>query len=841
MTGNGNRPLPEGFEELRDLALDLFWTWSHAGDAMWRYLDAETWRRTRNPWFILQHLPAERLAEVARNPEFQKLFDPLVTERREYLSQPSWFDGLPQGQEKPGLVAYFSMEFGLSEALPLYAGGLGILAGDYLKAASDLGMPLVGVGLLYQEGAGRQFITADGEQSETFPYNEPASLPIEPVLTASGSRLRVQLDLPGRQLSLRVWQATVGRVKLFLLDSNDLMNSAADRGITAKLYGGSQEMRFMQELVLGLGGWRALEAMGLEVDVCHLNEGHAAMVVLARTLSVMERTGLDFRQAFWAARAGNVFTTHTPVGAGFDRYAIRQLPLPAHFIGDYLARYGMRPEVIMALGRQNPEDASEPFNMTWLALRGCAQANAVSARHRVVSQQLFQPLYPRWPVHEVPVGYVTNGVHMPSWDSEWADNLWTSACGKKRWRGDELPSLSPECLTDERLWTFRAHQRSEMIDKVRNRLDHQEKLRATPTPEGALPKLDPNALTIGFARRFTAYKRATLLLHDTDRLVRLLTNADRPVQVIVAGKAHPADAAGKADVAAWVALSRRPDIAANVVFLEDYDLAIAQELVAGVDLWLNTPEPPLEACGTSGMKVLVNGGLNLSVLDGWWAEAHTPDVGWAIAPDDGYFELTKAERDARDAEELYRLLEHEVVPEFYDRDARGIPAGWVARVRKSLVTLTPRFHTSRMARDYLDVFYGKASAAYRQRLANGAALARALDDWAQHLERHWHQIHFSDVSVEQQDGEWQFCVRVYLGEIAPAQVSVQLYADAGETGASFVAEMTLGNPIPGAENACSWTGRAPEGRPASDYSIRIVPAHADAFLPGEMPLIRWQK
>jgi starch phosphorylase len=568
------------------------------------------------------------------------------------------------------------------------------------------------------------------------------------------------------------------------------------------------------------------------------------MVVFARTLSVMERTGLDFQQAFWVARAGTVFTTHTPVGAGFDRYAMQQVPLPDHFVGDYLHRYGLHPEAILALGRQRPDAMDEPFNMTWLALRGSAHANAVSARHRVVSQQLFQALYPRWPVHEVPIGHVTNGVHMPSWDSEWADALWTSACGKKRWRGDQVPVLSPDCMGDETLWGFRAHQRSDMIEKIRHRLEHHNNMRPTREQEKPQPRLDPNALTIGFARRFTAYKRATLLLHDPDRLTRLLTSADHPVQVIVAGKAHPADIKGKADVAAWVALSRRPELRLSVVFLEDYDLAVAQDLVAGVDLWLNTPEPPLEACGTSGMKVLVNGGLNLSMLDGWWAEAYEADVGWAIASPDGYHDLSGEVRDASDAAELYRLLEDEIVPEFYDRDTRGVPVRWVARIRKSLERLTPRFHTSRMAREYLETFYGKASSAYAQRLAKGGRLARELDAWAHHLMSHWHQIHFGDVKAEEQDAEWFFSVRIYLGEIEPDQIAVQLYADASDLegfGTPFVTNMTACDATPGAENTCVLTGCAPAARPAGDYSIRIVPAHPQAFLPAELPLIRWQK
>ncbi|MCJ9429350.1 alpha-glucan family phosphorylase [Kordiimonas marina] len=829
------RPLPERLSALRELALDLFWTWSHAGDAMWRTLDPDLWERTGNPWFILQYLPKDRLEALAKDKAFLKLLDDLTEERRQYQERPSWFGQLPKDQPKPHGIAYFSMEFGLSEALPLYAGGLGILAGDYLKASSDLGIPLVGVGLLYQEGYFRQYIDGHGQQAETYPYNEPASLPIEPVMVDGGTRLRIKLDLPGRQLSLRVWQATVGRVTLYLLDSNDLLNSAADRGITAKLYGGGSEMRFLQELVLGIGGWRVLEAMGIDVDVCHLNEGHAALVVLARALSVMARTGLSFWPAFWAARAGNIFTTHTPVSAGFDRFLLEQLPFPAHFIQDYLSRYGVNPDRILALGRQDPDNDSEPFNMSWLALRGSAHINAVSARHELVSKRLFQPLYPRWPDHEVPVGHVTNGIHTPTWDSQWADALWTDCCGRERWR-DSTEGLAENihCLSDDRLWAFRAHQRADLIENVRFRLDRQLASRPSAQETEVRAALDPNVLTIGFARRFTAYKRPNLLLHDPERLIRLLTAPDRPVQLIVAGKAHPDDKAGKAMVAEWLEFVNRPEVRRHAVFLEDYDIGLAQEMVAGVDLWVNTPRPPMEACGTSGMKVLVNGGLNLSVPDGWWAEAHKPEAGWVLGDH-------CSTSDAEDAIKLYELLEKEVAPEFYDRHEGGIPQAWVARIRESMATLAPHFSANRMVRDYYDGFYTAASAAYHARLDGGAKKARALHDWEQELTDHWSQIHFGEVTVSEAGEEWDYQVRLYLGELRADQVRVELYAAPMEDKPTFRQTMKRSDTAPGAEHGYVYSLRVPTDRPAAAYTARVIPFHEDAFIPAEQHLIRWQK
>ncbi|TNE62630.1 MAG: alpha-glucan family phosphorylase [Alphaproteobacteria bacterium] len=827
-------PLPKRLGVLKALALDLFWTWSHTGDTVWRQLDADVWERTRNPWFVLQNLGAARLKALAKDTAFLADLDTLVEERRQYLERPSWFAGLSDDSPKPGGIAYFSMEFGLGEALPLYAGGLGILAGDYLKAASDLGLPVTGIGLLYQEGYFRQYIDGRGRQRETYPYNEPASLPIEPVLDADGNRLSLSLELPGRSLMLRVWRATVGRVSLYLLDSNHLMNSAADRGITAKLYGGGSEVRFLQELVLGVGGWRVIEALGLDIDICHLNEGHAAFVVLARARAAMEKQGLGFWEALWATRAGNIFTTHTPVSAGFDRFSPGKLPVPAHFIGDYLERYGVQPEQILALGRQS-DDPDEPFNMSSLALRGSAHINAVSALHEKVSQQLFAPLYPRWPVHEVPVGHVTNGIHTPSWDSRAADRLWTDHCGRERWRDTGTdPSGAIAGLGDTCLWHFRAEQRAELIGHARGRLARQLAIRSVDTGDTDVGTvLDPNVLTVGFARRFATYKRPNLLLKDPERLVRLLTNPDRPMQLIVAGKAHPDDRDGQAMVSEWLAFVNRPDVRRHAVFLEDYDISLAQELVAGVDLWLNTPRPPMEACGTSGMKVLVNGGLNLSVPDGWWAEAGRADAGWVLG--DG-----SAGSDEADAAALFDMLEQDVIPTFYDRDENGIPAGWTGRMRTSMAELAPAFSASRMVRDYYDRLYRPAVAMYAGRTADAASKARALNRWQEKLADHWGQIHFGDTDVVTNESGHHFRTRLFFGEIEQDAVAVQLYASPTDSLPPFVQAMQPAPDQPGDGLGYVYGLTAPLERPAEAYTVRVVPHHADTAIPAEIQLIRWQ-
>ena len=835
------RTLPQALEPLTDLALDLRWTWSHAGDRLWRTVAPDVWERTENPWIILQDVSERRLEQLAADSDFTAEVARLAHERELYLSGTASFQRHYADTDIRG-IAYFSMEFGLGEALPLYAGGLGILAGDYLKAASDLGLPLVGVGLLYQEGYFRQMVDAAGQQLEAYPYNDPISLPIVPVRSHDGGWLHVTLEFPGRNLLLRVWQANVGRVTLYLLDSNDPLNAPADRGITGKLYGGGQEMRLIQEVVLGIGGWRLLQLLRLEIDVCHLNEGHAAFVVLERARQFMEEHHVGFWEALWATRAGNVFTTHTPVAAGFDRYPAELVDKYMPYLRVYLARLGISLEELIGLGRKDTNhDHREPFNMAYLAMRGCSRVNGVSRLHGAVSRRIFRDLYPRWPEHEIPVSHVTNGVHVPSWDSPWADQLWSRACGKDRWLGaiNELQA-AVHALSDEALWTLCASERHDLIRYARERLAKQLGQRGAEreTIAGAEQCLDPNSLTIGFARRFAEYKRPNLLLHDSERLARLLMNPERPVQLIIAGKAHPQDETGKRLVREWFDFVNRPQARAHAVFLEDYDIALAQELVQGVDLWINTPRRPWEACGTSGMKVLANGGLNLSELDGWWAEAYTPEYGWALG--DGR-EHDEPGWDSVEAEALYALLENDVVPLFYARDAAGIPRAWVARIRKSMAQLAPRFSCNRMVREYVERFYQPAAHAVQRRCADAGRLAKGLYAWQQKLQRHWASLHFGHLKVNRQDGEWQFQVQVYLGDLSADEVRVELYADACD-GEQAVREIMMPGPeIPGAVNGYLYGARVETVRPADDFTPRILPANEDALAPIETDLIRWQR
>jgi starch phosphorylase len=832
--------LPDELAALRMIALDLRWTWSHEADQLWEEVDPQIWQRTHNPWSVLQNASRDRLQRLAADGSFCEQLGEFVAVRREYYQRPGWF-ARQKDTSLPRKIAYFSMEFGLGAALPLYAGGLGVLAGDFLKTASDLDMPAVGIGLLYQEGYFRQIIDADGVQQELYPYNEPATMPIEPAILEDGSWLRIPLELPGRAVLLRVWRANVGRVKLYLLDSNDPLNTPADRGITAKLYGGGPEIRLMQEIALGIGGWRVIEALHEDVEICHINEGHAAFAIIERAHQLARKSKLTFWQALWATRAGNVFTTHTPVAAGFDSFPSRLLRTYMPYVEGDLARNGVSLGALLALGRIDPANTEEPFNMAWLAQRGSAACLGVSRLHGEFSRRIFQPLFPRWPACEIPLGHITNGVHMPTWDSAEADRIWTDACGKERWREapDHLGS-DMAAISDEAIWSLRGHGRQRLVRVVRRHLAAQlrEKGVADQAIGQARYALDANVLTIGFARRFTEYKRPNLLLREPLRLERLLLDRERPIQIIVAGKAHPADQQGKAMIRAWVEFAREPRIRPRVVFLEDYDIDLAKELVQGVDVWINTPRRPWEACGTSGMKVLVNGGLNCSILDGWWDEAYEPGLGWSIGDERGG---EAAEVDARDAASLFDLLEKRIVPEFYDRDAEGLPRGWLKRIRNSMSTLTPAFASNRMMADYIEKAYRPLTAALRDRLANDCAQARALSKWAEHLKTHWARLHVGQPTMRRCEGRFAVSAPVFLGEIQPQCVRVELFADESQCSAAEVVALHQEQSIPGSAQGYIYAGEVADSRPMEDYTLRIVPNHDGALVPAEISLIAWQR
>ncbi|MGO9114865.1 MAG: alpha-glucan family phosphorylase [Thermoguttaceae bacterium] len=833
---NVQRPLPKPLERLAELAFDLRLIGSKTMSQIWRRLDAESWSRCNNPYMILQNAHQKVLDEAAGDEVLIRELQRWLQRQDQYMKSPGWF-GTQHAQSELRAIAYFSMEFGLAEALPIYSGGLGILAGDHLKSASDLNVPVVGIGLLYQQGYFRQVLADDGWQLEAFPFNDPGSLPITPVLDADGRWPRVRLELPGRTLYLRVWNARVGKVNLYLLDSNHPLNSPWDRGITANLYAAGKEKRLLQELVLGIGGWRLLEMLGVDPQVCHLNEGHAAFAVLARAQSFAEKNKVPFPVALRATRAGNVFTTHTPVEAAFDRF---EPVLVTKAAEPFVRETGLSNEAFLALGRRDPADSNEPFNMAYLAMRGSCHVNGVARLHGKVSQRLFHVLFPGWPQGEIPVSSVTNGVHIPTWHSEPANQLWSEAYGVDGpWLGNVgAAAKGIEKVSDERLWDYRAEARKTLVDYVRLRLQRQ--LRERNAPEAAIQKaqrvLDPNRITLGFARRFAEYKRPNLLLDDQERFIRILRNVERPMQIVVAGKAHPDDNGGKAMVQRVVQFARRDDVREHVVFLEDYDMVLAQHFAAGIDVWINNPRRPAEACGTSGMKMLVNGGLHCSILDGWWDEAYTPEVGWQF----GGTREHSGEHDHDDACELYDLLEHAIAPEFYDRDHLGVPRAWMHRVRASMTQLTEQFSSDRMVREYVEQAYLPAARAFLRRSADGARLAQELEAWSALQEERWHGVRFDRLFVHEAEQQWQFEVEVYLGEVCPDSAKVQLYAEAAGAQPAACVTIERSGPIHGAVNGYLYRGSVPASRPAKDYTPRVVPCHPEAFVPVEAAHITWR-
>jgi glycogen phosphorylase len=829
----------EGFDSLAELALDMRWSWNHATDKVWRQLDPALWELTQNPWVVLQTVSRDQLERVLADTVYRKSVDDLLRTKRQAAEAPAWFQQ-HHPQAPLTCVAYFSMEFMLSEALPIYSGGLGNVAGDQLKAASDLGVPVVGVGLLYQQGYFRQVIDQDGAQQALYPYNDPGKLPITPLRHPNGEWLRLEIALPGYSVWLRAWQVQVGRVKLYLLDSNDAANFPAHRGITSELYGGGPELRLKQELLLGIGGWRLLAALGIQPEVCHLNEGHAAFAVLERARSFMQEAGQPFEAALAVTRAGNLFTTHTAVAVGFDRFAPA---LIERYLGGYATqKLGITLHDLLALGRQDPNDSSESFNMAYLAIRGCGAVNGVSRLHGKVSRHLFEPLFPHWPAEEVPVGHVTNGVHMPTWDSAAADDLWTEACGKDRWLGTtETLEQDIRRVSDANLWQFRTAASKSLVEYARQRLARHYAAAGASSEavEEARHLFDPDALTLGFARRFATYKRPNLLLHDPERLLRLLTNPQHPVQLILAGKAHPADAAGQALIQNWIHFIRRPEARPHAIFLSDYDMLLTEHLVQGVDVWLNTPRRPWEASGTSGMKVLVNGGINLSELDGWWAEAYTPEVGWALG--DGQEHGDDPAWDAAEAVALYERLEREVIPEFYARDEQGIPTAWVARMRESMARLTPRFCANRTVCEYAEQHYLPAAAAYRERAADKGAIGRQMVDWQHGLDQKWATLRFDGRKVETRGEQHVFEAQVYLNDLDPKAVRVELYAD-GINGAGPVRqEMKRLRSLTGASGGYGYAATVPAARPAADYTVRVIPRCEGVAIPLEDARILWQR
>jgi starch phosphorylase len=830
-------PVPDWLIRARELALNLRWTWDRETRDLLRQIYPALWDRiVANPTLVLEAASRQRLEELAADGDFQARLGSEHAQLQRYMAERGWFQ---QAHPEAGgeVVAYLTAECGLAECLPIYAGGLGILSGDHLKAASALGVPLVGVSLLYQEGYSHQVLDASGWQLDRYPSNDFRSMPVQIERDADGRPLVVEVALPGRLLFLLVWKAQVGRVPLYLLDANVPVNGPSDRGITAQLYGGDLEMRLQQEMALGIGGWRALAAIGLRPQVCHLNEGHAAFAILERARALLAEYSCTFPEALAAAAAGCVFTTHTPVPAGFDRFPPE---LVARYFGPYAAALGIPVGELIDLGRVEPGNGAEPFGMAVFALRHARSVNGVSQLHAAVSRRLFRPLFPRFPDREIPVTAVTNGIHTDSWLSVRADELLKAYVDPAV---DEFPERADWDRVDRipaaELWAARSHGRQRLVEFARARLRRQLGQRGLPEAEAAAraaTALEPELLTIGFARRFATYKRATLFLRDPDRLRRLLLDPERPVQFVVAGKAHPHDDAGKALIQQLFQFAKGADVRHRIVFLEDYDMRVTGSMVQGVDVWLNTPRRPLEASGTSGMKVLPNGGLNCSIRDGWWAEAYEPGVGWAFGTEtDG---LDPAEQDARDAAGLYEVVERQIVPLFYDRGADGLPQGWIAMMKASMRRLCPVFNTNRMVRQYVEEHYLPAARQYAALVADDLARAKALAEWEFAARAHWAGVRIEGSEAREENGAYHFRARLGLGALLPNEVAVQVYADAVD---GHPAEAVPLAHQEGDGTGATYAGQVAARRPLADYTVRVMPFHPDARQPLELPLVTWAR
>jgi starch phosphorylase len=864
--------LPPRLQPLHKLAYNLWLTWNHEAIALFRRIDADLWETVDHSAVkMLGTVQQSRLEQLLEDDGFLAHMDRVEEAFDAYMNALTWFgenfvDQASAGE--PLTIAYFSAEFGIHESVPVYSGGLGVLSGDHLKSASDLGLPLVGVGLMYREGYFRQYLTVDGWQQERYPENDFFNLPLVPVLEGHGTdgtdgtdkftaphpthpshqkQVIIRVPFPGREVHARVWRLQVGRVPLYLLDTNIPPNTPEDRGITGRLYGGDHDMRVRQEMILGIGGVRALRAVGRPPTVCHMNEGHAAFCALERIRDYIERTGCDFATAREVVTAGTVFTTHTPVPAGNDVFSPQ---LMEHYFAPYLPGLKIDRYEFLSLGKQHPTDPNEPFGMTVLALRLSNVANGVSALHGRVSRKMWKGIWPDLPESEVPITSITNGVHTLSWVSSDMAQLYDRYLGAAWRSGGEDGSVwnRVESIPDAELWRTHERRRERLVAFARGRLKMQLVGRAAPPSEIARADevLDPDALTIGFARRFATYKRGTLIFRNLERLTALISSKDRPVQFVFAGKAHPRDHGGKELIAEIMQFARRPEFRRRLLFLEDYDMNVCRYLVQGVDVWLNNPRRPLEASGTSGMKVACNGGLNLSILDGWWVEGYAGDNGWAIGAGEEYTDLTY--QDDVESRAIYDLLEQEIVPHFYKRSSDGLPRGWLRLMKRSIATLAPEYNTGRMVAEYAKKCYLSSSERYRKLSSGNLEAARSLAAWRRSLHRGWPQVRVLNVESAGADpmhvgGELCVKAKVVLGPLSPDDVQVQLFHglvdSMGEIPRPNIVLMSADGK--GADGA-GWhfQGAIPcHSSGQHGYTVRILPRHTDLANPFEPGLVCW--
>ena len=834
--------LPASLARLPELAHNLLWSWDHNLRALFRRLDPDIWRQSHNPVLMLSRLPQDTLEKCVADARFMAVYHKACERLDSYMNRPSALarEGM--------LVAYFSMEYGIAECLPIYSGGLGVLSGDHLKGASDAGIPLVGVGLLYQKGYHQQVLNADGWQQERYPINEPHQMPVRPVLL-DGKELKVYVQCKNFTIAVKVWEADIGRTKLYLLDTNLPENENRDnpmddtRNVTENLYGGDHQTRIRQEIVLGIGGLRALKALGYHPTVFHMNEGHAAFLALERIRDLMAERRLGFDEAWEATRDSNVFTTHTCVPAGIDLFDGGMLT--DHF-QRFCHEHGLTMDQLFRIGRNNPSDPNEKYSMAVAAINTSSFRNAVSRLHGEVSQEMWGYLWPSLPAPEVPITYVTNGVHLPSMlngdlAAEYDQHLppdWRDTYQDPRiWRHvDEIP--------DADMWEAHRRRKKQLTIFAREHLVRTAvRNRAGATEVKRLEQvLDPEAFTIGFARRFATYKRATLLFRDPARLKRILLDAKMPVQIVISGKAHPKDVPGKTFIREIAQLSRDPELKGRVVFLENYSLRVAKEMVQGVDLWLNTPRRGEEACGTSGMKAALNGILNLSILDGWYDECYEDSGGWAIGDREAYSE----DQDAMHASDIYSLLENEILPLYYARSEKDVPVQWVARMKQCLKNISPRFNTQRMLHEYFHNLYSPAHESSQLMLASGYEPARAKVAWTRHMLEAWPQVRFVRLdpapSGTVTGQSISLRATLELGGMAPGDVKVQALVGRVAGDGQLVETSIVPLKAEGQEGSAFVfaTRYTPVLTGRLGYTVRVTPNHHDDPLrrPCHQP-IKW--
>jgi starch phosphorylase len=855
--------LPAALESLRFLAYNLHFSWNAETRNLFYRMDPDLWDScAHNPVALLGQIRQERLDELAEDPGFLAQLERANQQLHSYLQEDTWYrkHRLPQAVEGE-CYAYFSAEFGLADCLPIYSGGLGVLAGDHLKAASDLGLPLVGVGLLYQKGYFRQYLNPDGWQQERYPINEFFNMPLELQKDAEGQEIRIEVDYPNRKVFARIWKVNVGRVPLYLLDTNIEPNSQYDQDITDELYGGDQDLRIHQEIMMGIGGVRALRALGIQPTVYHMNEGHSAFLAVERIRLLMAEQGLSFEEAWQVAKSSQMFTTHTPVPAGIDLFPPDKID---YYLGSYYGQLGLSRERFLALGRENTGDFQSPFSMAVLAINMASFVNGVSKLHGAVSRKMFSRLWPGIPLEEVPITSITNGVHARTWVGEENQALYDRYLGPD-W--SEAPPSDPiwqkvDRIPDSELWRTHERSRSRLVSFTRERLMEQLQKRAASTIEiqRASEALNPEVLTVGFARRFATYKRATLLFRDPERFKALVTHSQHPIQFIFAGKAHPRDTPGKELIRHIVQLSRQPEFRHHLVFIEDYDMHVTAMMVAGVDVWLNNPLRPREASGTSGMKAAMNGGQNLSVLDGWWDEADYYQTGWPIGRGEEYED--RAYQDEVESNALYDLLEKEVAPTFYQHTNDGLPHQWIQRMKQSIRLNAPLFSTQRMVQEYAERAYIPLSGYYARMRTDHFESARRFTRWHGHVQENWYGIQVLNVRVEDQEGPLHpapgvsieqnssavmarapltVTAELRLGSLQPQDVIVQAYqGPVDDTGHIQQGRATPMHYVEMAGDRAIFSGQISYAASGlQGLALRVLPFHPDMHDPYEMRLMLW--